>query len=80
MTVMNSAIRALIAPRSIAILGASNDLQKLNGRMLKFLVERLCAVSCFGAAAGDRLEELDLNPVLLSTDAAVAVDCVMVFR
>jgi acetyltransferase len=44
------------------------------------LVELLCAVSRFGAAAGDRLEELDLNPVLLSTDAAVAVDCVMVFR
>jgi acetyltransferase len=44
------------------------------------LVELLCAVSRFGAAAGGRLEELDLNPVLLSTDAAVAVDCVMVLR
>jgi acetyltransferase len=44
------------------------------------LVELLCAVSRFGAAAGSRLEELDLNPVLLSTDAAVAVDCVMVLR
>ena len=42
------------------------------------LVELLCAVSRFGAAAGGRLDELDLNPVLLSTDAAVAVDCVMV--
>ncbi|MCA3152365.1 MAG: CoA-binding protein, partial [Rhodocyclaceae bacterium] len=37
---MNPAIRALIAPRSIAILGASNDLQKLNGRTLKFLIEK----------------------------------------
>ncbi len=44
------------------------------------LVELLCAVSRFGAAAGPRLEELDLNPVLLSTDGAVAVDCVMVLR
>jgi acyl-CoA synthetase (NDP forming) len=44
------------------------------------LVALLCAVSRFGAAAGGRLEELDLNPVLLSTDAAVAVDCVMVLR
>jgi acyl-CoA synthetase (NDP forming) len=42
------------------------------------LVDLLCAVSRFGAAAGGRLDELDLNPVLLSTDAAVAVDCVMV--
>ena len=37
---MNPAIRALVAPRSIAILGASNDLQKLNGRTLKFLIEK----------------------------------------
>jgi acyl-CoA synthetase (NDP forming) len=44
------------------------------------LVALLCAVSRFGAAAGPRLEELDLNPVLLSTDGAVAVDCVMVLR
>jgi acetyltransferase len=44
------------------------------------LVEMLCAVSRFGAAAGGRLAELDLNPVLLSTDGAVAVDCVMVLR
>ena len=44
------------------------------------LIELICAVSRFGAAAGDRLEEVDLNPVLLSTDAATAVDCVMVLR
>jgi acetyltransferase len=46
----------------------------------KALVELLCAVSRFGALAGDRLDEVDLNPVLLSADAAVAVDCVMVLR
>jgi len=44
------------------------------------LIELLCAASRFGAAAGDRLEEVDLNPVLLSTGSAVAVDCVMVLR
>jgi acetyltransferase len=46
----------------------------------KALVDLLCAVSRFGAVAGDRLDEVDLNPVLLSTEAAVAVDCVMVLR
>jgi acetate---CoA ligase (ADP-forming) len=44
------------------------------------LIELICAVSRFGAAAGERLEEVDLNPVLLSTDAATPVDCVMVLR
>ncbi len=44
------------------------------------LIELLCAASRFGAAAGDRLDEVDLNPVLLSTGSAVAVDCVMVLR
>jgi acetyltransferase len=44
------------------------------------LIELLCAVSRFGAAAGDRLDEVDLNPVLLSTDSAIAVDSVMVLR
>ncbi len=32
---MNAAIEALLRPRSIAILGASADFQKLNGRALK---------------------------------------------
>jgi acetyltransferase len=42
------------------------------------LIELICAVSRFGAAAGERLAELDLNPVLLSAQGAVAVDCVLV--
>ena len=37
---MNPAIRALVAPASIAILGCSSDLQKLNGRTLKFLLDK----------------------------------------
>jgi acetyltransferase len=36
------------------------------------------AVSCFGAAAGDRLRELDLNPVLCGPDGAAAVDWLLV--
>lgn len=46
----------------------------------KALVDLICAVSRFGAAAGERLAELDLNPVLLSPDGAVAVDSVLVLE
>ena len=42
------------------------------------LAQLISAVSCFGAAAGARLSELDLNPVLLSREDAVAVDWLMV--
>jgi acetyltransferase len=42
------------------------------------LAQLISAVSCFGAAAGARLGELDLNPVLLSSESAVAVDWLMV--
>lgn len=42
------------------------------------LARLISVVSCFGAAAGDRLRELDLNPVLLSRDDAIAVDWLMV--
>ena len=42
------------------------------------LAQLISAVSCFGAAAGGRLRELDLNPVLLSREDAVAVDWLMV--
>ncbi len=42
------------------------------------LAQLISAVSCMGAAAGARLRELDLNPVLLSREDAVAVDWLMV--
>jgi acyl-CoA synthetase (NDP forming) len=42
------------------------------------LAQLISAVSCFGAAAGARLLELDLNPVLLTRDSVVAVDWLMV--
>jgi acetate---CoA ligase (ADP-forming) len=37
---MNKAITALLRPHSIAILGASADFQKLNGRTLKALLDK----------------------------------------
>jgi hypothetical protein len=37
---MNAGIEALLRPRSIAILGASADFQKLNGHTLKALLDR----------------------------------------
>src|SRR5918992_405734 len=37
---MNPAIEALLRPQSIAILGASADFQKLNGRTLKALLDK----------------------------------------
>lgn len=42
------------------------------------LAELVAAVSRFGAGAGDRLVELDLNPVIASPEGAVAVDWLMV--
>ena len=33
-------LHALLAPRSIAVLGASSDLEKLNGRVLKYLRDK----------------------------------------
>jgi acetyltransferase len=42
------------------------------------LVDLICGVSRLAAAAHPRLAELDLNPVLLSGDAAVAVDWLFV--
>jgi acetyltransferase len=44
------------------------------------LARLISAVSRLGAAAGDRLEELDLNPVLAGPDGAVAVDWLMISK
>ncbi|MBX3650736.1 MAG: acetate--CoA ligase family protein [Burkholderiales bacterium] len=41
------------------------------------LARMISAVSCFGAAAGPRLAELDLNPVLAGPQGATAVDWLM---
>ncbi len=42
------------------------------------LAQMISAVSCFGAAAGPRLAELDLNPVLAGPQRVTAVDWLMV--
>ena len=43
------------------------------------IAKMISAVSRFGAAAGPRLAELDLNPVLAGPQGATAVDWLMVF-
>lgn len=71
---------------------AERMLDDLKGRVLldgvrakpaidrKALARAISAVSVFGAAAGPRLAELDLNPVLCSSQGVVAVDWMMVLR
>jgi len=44
------------------------------------LCRTIAAVSRFGAASANWLEELDLNPVLAGPDGVVAVDCLMIAR
>lgn len=44
----------------------------------KALCRLISAISAFGAAAGHRLRELDLNPVVAGADGAVAVDWLLV--
>ena len=44
------------------------------------LTQMISAVSMFGAAAGARLDELDLNPVLAGDEGVTAVDWLMVLR
>ncbi len=44
------------------------------------IARMISAVSCFGAAAGPRLAELDLNPVLAGPQGAIAVDWLMVLE
>jgi acetyltransferase len=44
------------------------------------LIELICAVSRLAAAAGPRLGELDLNPIMLSAEDAIAVDWLIVAR
>ena len=37
---MNDAVQALLHPKSIAVIGASSDFNKINGRTLKALVDK----------------------------------------
>ncbi|MHA7826753.1 MAG: acetate--CoA ligase family protein [Roseovarius sp.] len=69
---------------------AARMLEKLKGKVMldgvrgapavdrKALCQMISAVSRFGAASADWLEELDLNPVLAGPDGVIAVDCLLI--
>ena len=63
--------------RGAAMLGAVRGRAAVDR---KALVDAIVAVSRFGAAAGARLAELDLNPVMAGASGVSAVDAVMVLR
>ncbi len=44
------------------------------------IARMISAVSCFGAAAGSRLVELDLNPVLAGPQGVIAVDSLLLLE
>ena len=69
------ALRMLDELKGRAVLDGLRGKPPVNRARLARLIS---SVSCFGAAAGGRLRELDLNPVLLSREDAVAVDWLMV--
>jgi acetyltransferase len=70
------AARMLDELKAKAVLGGVRGKAPVDRAALTRLIS---AVSRFGAAAGDRLQELDLNPVLAGPDGAIAVDWLMVF-
>ncbi len=73
----NEALAMLAELRGAALLDGVRGAPPVD----KAAVARLiAAASRFGAAAGDRLGELDLNPVLAGPDGAVAVDWLMVLE
>ncbi len=69
------ALRMLDELKSRAILDGVRGKPPVNKAAL---AQMISAVSCFGAAAGPRLAELDLNPVLAGPQGAMAVDWLMV--
>ncbi|WP_028226353.1 acetate--CoA ligase family protein [Paraburkholderia ferrariae] len=69
--------RMLDELRGAAVLNGLRGKKPVDRRALCSLI---AAVSRFGAAAGGRLGELDLNPVLASPAGCVAVDNLLVLR
>jgi len=71
---------------------ASEMLDSLKGQVLlrgargkdkadrKALLDMILSVARLASAAGERLEELDLNPVIVDSSGAVAVDWLVVLR
>lgn len=71
------------AGRMLDGLKAAAVLQGVRGKPAvdrKSLEALISAVSVFGAAAGERLEELDVNPVLAGPAGATAVDWLLITR
>jgi acyl-CoA synthetase (NDP forming) len=71
----NEALRMLGELRSGALLDGARGKAPVDRAAVAQFVS---TVSCFGAAAADRLLELDLNPVLAGPAGCVAVDWLMV--
>lgn len=79
-------------PAPVSAAEAGRMLDELRGRALldgvrgaaavdrAALAQLIAAVSRFGAAAGERLESLDLNPVLAGPDGATAVDWLLILK
>jgi acetate---CoA ligase (ADP-forming) len=68
--------RMLDELRGRALLDGVRGVRAVDRAALSRLIS---VVSCLGAAAGERLEALDLNPVLAGPDGAVAVDWLLLF-
>lgn len=71
------ALRMLDELKSSAILDGVRGRPAVDRAAVARLIS---AVSLFGAAAGERLQELDLNPVLAGPAGAVAVDWLMLLK
>jgi acetyltransferase len=69
--------RMLSELRGCAILDGARGRAPVDRRALSHYIS---GVSVFGARAGDRLAELDLNPVFVTADGVVAVDWLLVMR
>ena len=53
---------------------------KNNAKHMAALVDAIAAVAAFAMAHADRLEELDVNPLLALPQGAVAVDALIRMR
>ncbi len=73
----DEAHRMLDELRGVALLGPVRGRAAVDRAAL---AEVIVAVSLFGLAAAPRLAELDLNPVRVDAEGAVALDVVMVLR
>jgi acetate---CoA ligase (ADP-forming) len=76
---MDPSIQALLRPRSIAVLGASSDFQKLNGRTLKALLDKHYAGGIFPVNPKyQKIGELTCYPDVAAIPAAIDLAVVAV--